>query len=101
LIARTHVGEGFAVAVGDADGDGDGDVYGMVGNGGRSNPDDKIFLNQRLAFTAVRVPSASGAADDVIVLDPEGSGRAAFLALNGYNLAGRGPVQLIKLARVG
>jgi hypothetical protein len=101
LIARTHVGEGFAVAVGDADGDGDGDVYGMVGNGGRSNPDDKIFLNQRLAFTAVRVPSASGAADDVIVLDPEGSGRAAFLVLNGYNLAGRGPVQLIKLARVG
>jgi hypothetical protein len=101
FIARTGVGEGFAVAVGDADGDGDGDVYGMVGNGDRGNPDDKIFLNKRLSFTPVRVPSAHGAADDVIVLDPEGSGRAAFLALNGYNLAGRGPVQLIQLKRVG
>jgi hypothetical protein len=100
VIARTRVGEGFAVAVGDADGDGDEDVYGMVGNRDRGNPDDKIFLNQRLSFTPVGVPSAHGAADDVIVLDPEGRGRAAFLALNGYNLAGRGPVQLIKLERV-
>lgn len=82
--------------MGDADGDGDGDVYGMVSRPSR-NVDDWIWLNDSLTFTPVRVPAADGFADDVIALDPKGTGRAAFLALNGRNRGPRGPVQLIRV----
>lgn len=97
LLSHVRVGEGTSVAAGDADGDGDADVYAMVGNGAAGNPDDRIMLNDHLTFTPVRVPSAGGAADDVVALDPYGTGRADFLVLNGYNLVSRGPVQLIHL----
>ena len=90
-------GQGMAVAVGDADGDSDLDVYGMVGDGARGNPDDRILVNNRLSFAPVRVPSASGAADDVVVLRRTPGRKVDFLALNGYNLVGVGPVQLIRL----
>lgn len=100
VISAVRRGEGKAVAVGDADGDGDIDVYGMVGAGAAGNPDDWIFLNDHLTFTRVRVPSAGGAADDVVALDRDGTGRAEFLVLNGYNLDRIGPVQLIGLSGV-
>ena len=99
LIFRVPVGEGVAVAVGDADGDRDLDVYAMVGNGMMGNPDDRILLNNRLTFKAVRVPAASGAADDVVVVRRLATRKVDFLALNGYNLQGVGPVQLIRLFR--
>ena len=101
VIAAVSRGEGQSVAAGDADGDGDVDVYGMVGAGAAGNPDDWIFLNDdHLSFTRVRVPSAAGAADDVVALDRSGTGRAEFLVLNGYNLDRIGPVQLIRLVAV-
>jgi hypothetical protein len=99
LIFRVAVGAGVAVAVGDADGDGDLDVYAMVGNGMAGNPDDRILLNNQLTFRAVRVPAASGAADDVVVLRRLATRKVDFLALNGHNLQGVGPVQLIRLFR--
>lgn len=94
-------GEGRSVAVGDADRDGDLDVYGMVGDGQQSNPDDVIWVNNRLSFTPASVPSAGGAADDVIALKPRGTGRAEFLALNGFGRSDTpaGPVQLIRAIR--
>ena len=69
----------------------------MVGNGRAGNPDDRILLNTGQTFNRVRVPSAPGAADDVVPLDPTGNGQVQFLVLNGYNLVGIGPVQLIAL----
>jgi hypothetical protein len=99
LISRVSVGAGVAVALGDADGDGDLDVYAMVGNGAKGNPDDRILINSRLAFRAVRVPSASGAADDVVPVNRLATRKVDFLVLNGYNLQGEGPVQLVRLFR--
>lgn len=98
VISRVRNGTGKAVAVGDADGDGDLDVYGMVGGGSARNPDDRILLNSRLRFTGVRVPSATGAADEVVAVRRDAaSPQVEFLALNGYNLQGKGPIQLIRL----
>lgn len=99
VIDRPAVGTGWGVAVGDADGDRDLDVYGMVSRGLRHNPDDAVFLNNSLEFTRVKVPTAGGAADDVIALDPRGDGRAAFLVLNGRKRLASGPVQLIHVFR--
>ena len=92
-------GEGRSVAVGDADRDGDLDIYGMVGNQQRSNPDDVIWVNDRLSFTPLGVPPAGGAADEVTSLDPRGHGRAEFLALNGFGRAATplGPIQLLQV----
>jgi hypothetical protein len=69
-----------------------------VGDGAAGNPADRILLNRRLRFKPVRVPRAAGAADDVVPLR-RGKGRVEFLALNGYNLQGTGPVQLVRLVR--
>lgn len=99
LVSPVRTGAGTAIAVGDADGDGDLDFYGMVGNGMTGNPNDRILLNDRFRFTGVRVPAAGGSADDVVPLRRFRTGRVEFLALNGYNLQGRGPVQLIRLVR--
>lgn len=99
LVFRVPTGAGTAVAFGDADGDGDHDIYAMIGNGETSNPADRILVNRRLRFTPVRVPAAAGAADDVVALRRFAGRRVEFLALNGYNLQGTGPVQLIRLVR--
>jgi hypothetical protein len=92
-------GEGMGVAVGDAEGDGDLDVYAMVGNGTQGNPDDAVLQDRGTRFVPVRVPSAGGAADDVVTVRRLAAGPDEFLALNGYNLDGRGPVQLVRLVR--
>jgi hypothetical protein len=89
---------GRSVAVGDADGDGDGDIYGMLARGRRANPDDRIWLNTGLDFSAsLRTPRAGGVADEVIDLNPNPAGRTAFLVLNGAHRSNPGPVQLIRL----
>lgn len=88
-------GRGRSVAVGDVDRDGDRDVYGMVGHGRRSNPADIVWVNEQLSFTALEVPGAGGAADEVINLSPSGGGRAEFLVLNGFGTTPAGPIQLI------
>lgn len=98
-IARAAIGTGWGVAVGDADADGDGDIYGMVGRGLRRNPDDWVWLNQDLTFTQLRVPHAGGAADDVVTMHPQRTGRAAFLVLNGRKRVRSGPIQLIRVVR--
>jgi FG-GAP-like repeat len=92
-------GRGWSVAAGDADGDGDVDVYGMLERGVRRNPDDRIWLNDQMSFTPIRVPRAGGAADDVIALRPRRDGRTAFLVLNGRKRFRSGAVQLIRLIR--
>jgi len=98
-------GSGRSVAAGDADGDGKTDVYGVVGNAGRSNPDDIVFrqddaATHPLGFTRIAAPPANGAADQVTALDRLGNGRASFLVQNGYGrLATAGPVQLVRLRR--
>jgi hypothetical protein len=97
MILEPPRGVGMAVAAGDADGDGDQDVYAMIGNGPNGNPDDRILLRGRAGFRAVRAPGAAGAADDVVALHRFDDGVTEFLSLNGYNLDGRGPVQLIRL----
>lgn len=98
-IDQLGSGQGVSVAAGDADGDGDTDVYGMI-DGVRRNLDDRIYLNRdRLRFIEVRVPSAPGAADDVIAIHPRSKDRVDFLVLNGYELDGFGPVQLIHVER--
>lgn len=97
LLWRAPRGFGMAVAWGDADDDGDLDVYGMVGNGADGNPPDRILLKTGSTWAPVRVPGAGGAADDVVAVDRFGTGPTEFLALNGYNLVGKGPVQLIRL----
>jgi PKD repeat protein len=90
-------GEGRSVAAGDADGDGDVDVYGMVMSDG-GNPDDLLFLNDQLSFTALTAPPAEGAADEVIALRPQVGQPHQFLALNGADPSTEfGPVQLIQL----
>lgn len=100
LITRVdRPNEGRSVAVGDADGDGDIDVYAMIGRGLRANPADWIWLNADLHFTPIRVPHASGAADDVTALHPWGNERTAFLVLNGRKRFANGPVQLIRIVR--
>ncbi|MBA3310647.1 MAG: VCBS repeat-containing protein [Nocardioidaceae bacterium] len=100
-IGSVSAGKGRSVAVGDADSDGDLDVYGMVGSRGRFNPDDKIWFNDALSFTPLSVPSAGGAADDVVALNRLGDGRAEFLVLNGagWGETPPGPVQLIRVVR--
>lgn len=106
-IGGTPGGGGASVAVGDADGDGDLDVYGMIAKGGRSNPDDVLYLNEgragdRVGFTDRSVPSASGAANEVVALQPRRSGRKAFLVLNGFGRErAPGRVQLIRMVRRG
>ena len=97
--SATAPGRGWAVAVGDADADGDVDVYGMVEQGLYHNADDWIWLNDNLSFTAIRVPRAGGAADDVVALRPRRDGRTAFLVLNGRKRFSRGPIQLIRVVR--
>jgi hypothetical protein len=87
-------GHGRSVAVGDVDHDGDADVYGMVGDGRRSNPDDIVWLNEQLSFTPLGVPGVDGAADEVADLHPLPGGRAEFLVLNGFARSA-GPIQLI------
>ena len=82
------------MAVGDVDHDGDADVYGMVGDGRRSNPDDIVWLNEQLSFTPLGVPGVDGAADEVADLHPLPGGRAEFLVLNGFARSA-GPIQLI------
>lgn len=91
--------EGRSVAVGDADGDGDNDVYGMVGNGLHENPDDVIWLNANMTFTPLHVPTAPGAADDVVDMNPRAGRRAEFLVLNGRKRFSLGPIQLIRVIR--
>jgi len=91
--------EGRSVAVGDADGDGDNDVYGMVGNGLLENPDDTMWLNNALSFRSLPVPTAPGAADDVVQLNPRPGKRAEFLVLNGRKRFSIGPIQLIRVIR--
>ena len=97
LIGGPPIGPGKSVAVGDADRDGDLDVYGMVGNGQRTNPDDIVWINRRMTFTPLDVPAAGGAADVVTALQPRRRGRAEFLSLNGFGRGATpaGPVQLI------
>lgn len=105
LIARVDGhDQGRSIALGDADGDGDIDVYGMVGRGLRHNPDDWIYLNDGLGprglhFTAIHVPHAGGAADDVTAVRPWRNGRTAFLVLNGRKRFVNGPIQLIRVVR--
>jgi hypothetical protein len=56
-------------------------------------------VKHRRSFVGVRVPGATGAADDVVALRRAVGEPVEFLALNGYNLDGVGPVQLIRLER--
>jgi hypothetical protein len=98
-------GQGGSVAVGDADGDGDRDVYGLVAQGRQANPDDHVWVNSRMTFTAIPVPSAGGAGDEVITVRPRRTGPAAFLVLNGHGFGETpetfvpGPVQYIRVVR--
>lgn len=55
------------------------------------------MLDKGRRFRPIGVPRARGAADDVVTINRHGKGRAEFLALNGHNLQGKGPVQLIRV----
>jgi hypothetical protein len=100
LIGTLTAGQGGSVAVGDADADGDMDVYGLAWSGVRGNPDDQIWINGAGAtFSPIPVPPAGGAGDDVVALDPRGTGRAAFLVLNGYGAVTHGRIQYIQVVR--
>ncbi|MDX6324657.1 MAG: hypothetical protein QOK15_1011 [Nocardioidaceae bacterium] len=83
------------VAAGDADGDGDNDLFVVSTNspGSSTNPDDSLFLNNKLRFSRWTAPSATGRGDRVIKFDYNGDGRDEFLVLNGANVPG--PVQLL------
>jgi hypothetical protein len=104
-IGPLTAGQGGSVAVGDADGDGDRDVYGLVAQGRQANPDDHVWVNSRMTFTAIPVPSAGGAGDEVITVRPRRTGPAAFLVLNGHGFGETpetfvpGPVQYIRVVR--
>jgi hypothetical protein len=94
-IASTTAGA--AVTLGDADGDGDADIYLLRASVSlRTNPDDKILLNEGLAFTPLQVPAAAGIGDEVVSLDGNLDGRSEFLVLNGAEDS-LGPLQLISL----
>ena len=98
LIGTVPEGKGGSVAVGDADGDGDNDVYGLAWTGVRGNPDDQIWINDGSnVFSPIPVPSAAGTGDEVLALDPRGTGRTAFLVLNGYGPDTHGRIQYIRV----
>lgn len=102
-IGGPQPGLGWSVAVGEADGDDDLDVYGMVGSlrSAATNPDDVILLqgDTSLGFPdELPVPSAGGAANEVITVNRRRQPRASFLVLNGFGRAtGGGPIQLIEV----
>jgi hypothetical protein len=52
-----------------------------------------------MTFTALHVPTALGAADDVVDVKPRTGQPADFLVLNGRKRFSRGPIQLIKVIR--
>jgi hypothetical protein len=105
-IGTLASGAGGSVAVGDVDGDGDRDVYGLGWQLHKTNPDDVLLINDRMAFTPLPVPAETGSGDEVVALHPRTRGpRTLFLVLNGH-LFGRSPdtfvpgrTQLITVAR--
>jgi hypothetical protein len=98
-IGTAPVGTARAVAVGDADNDGDLDVFGMIGHLGHHNPNDRLFLNDGLAFTTVVAPRARGTADEVIAVHPRVQAPAQFLVMNGWHFNKNTNVQLLTLRR--
>jgi len=87
---------GRAVALGDADGNGTLDVYALNANIAQvKNPQDFIYRNVGLHFTAVPVPNTSGTGDAVTALDGNNDHRAEFLVLNAYETTA--PAQRIQL----
>lgn len=96
IAAVPSGGGGRSVAIGDADGDGDMDVYGLISNvPNQTNPNDRIFVNNRLRFTSVWVPGAGGVGDAVIAIDGNADRKVDFLVMNGNEKTG--PTQLIRL----
>lgn len=101
-IGGVTVGEGWSVAVGDTDGDGDDDVYGMTWQSFHENPDDLIWVNTGGGVfdpAPVSVPSATGAADQVVTLTQIAGRRAGFLVMNGYGRFVHGGLQYIQVFR--
>jgi hypothetical protein len=97
---------GKSVAVGDAENDGDKDVFAVVSAGQQANRRDVLYLNTLAApgappdfSTTVAAPPAGGAADQAVALNPTGTGRAAFLVLNGFGMQLKGPVQFVRMIR--
>ena len=85
--------------MGDADNDGDLDVFGVIAHVGHPNPDDRLFLNDGLAFTTVIAPRAGGTADEVIAVQPRIHAPAQFLVMNGWHFNKNTNVQLLALRR--
>lgn len=98
-VYERALGHGRALATGDVDGDGLPDIYLLRGNS-RGNPIDVMLLNRDRgrSFTSMIIPQVyAGDGDDVVAIDHAGSGRTAFLVLNGRSV--RGPVALISFER--
>lgn len=87
---------GRAVDVADVDGDGDQDIYALLGDGtSHTNPDDLLYLNDRMAFAPMAVPAAAGGVGDAVTaMDAEHDGHAELVVLNGLDLTG--PVQVVR-----